>query len=174
MASTVAAPNRALTLELLHARLPPGSCTADDVRGFELGIFNAAIDAAGAARIVPSWRNPRFARLYVDRATSVIFNLCQPESRLLERVREGEFPAHAVGAMRPHEMRPDLWKALLDEKLRRSELVFDERPAAMTDSFKCAKCKKRECVYQELQLRSADEPMTLFVTCLNCGHRWKM
>ena len=28
---------------------------------------------------------------------------------------------------------------------------------------------KRECSYYELQIRSADESATLFITCLNCG-----
>jgi transcription elongation factor S-II len=60
--------------------------------------------------------------------------------------------------------------------MKRDMNVFEEKPKAMTHEFKCGKCKnkKRECVYQELQVRSADEPMTLFITCLNCGHKWKM
>jgi len=44
---------------------------------------------------------------------------------------------------------------------------------AATDQFKCYKCKKRKCTYYEMQTRSADEPMTTFVTCLSCGNRWK-
>jgi len=43
----------------------------------------------------------------------------------------------------------------------------------MTDEFKCGKCKKRQCKYSQAQTRGADEPMTTFVTCLNCGNRWK-
>ena len=30
-----------------------------------------------------------------------------------------------------------------------------------------------KCTYYQLQTRSADEPMTTFVTCINCGNRWK-
>jgi transcription elongation factor S-II len=42
-----------------------------------------------------------------------------------------------------------------------------------TDMFKCGKCKERRCTYYQLQTRSADEPMTTFVTCLNCGNRFR-
>ena len=44
---------------------------------------------------------------------------------------------------------------------------------AETDQFKCGKCYQRKCKYYQLQTRSADEPMTTFVTCVNCGNRWK-
>lgn len=42
-----------------------------------------------------------------------------------------------------------------------------------TDLLKCGKCKKRNCTYNQIQTRSADEPMTTFVLCNACGHRWK-
>jgi len=44
---------------------------------------------------------------------------------------------------------------------------------AMTDEYKCGRCKQRKCKYSQAQTRSADEPMTTFVTCLVCGNRWK-
>jgi hypothetical protein len=40
-------------------------------------------------------------------------------------------------------------------------------------SFTCRKCKKNKTTYQAKQTRSSDEPMTMFIRCLNCGHRWK-
>jgi DNA-directed RNA polymerase subunit M/transcription elongation factor TFIIS len=43
---------------------------------------------------------------------------------------------------------------------------------ATTDQFVCGKCKSRKCSYYQLQTRSADEPMTTFVTCTNCNNRW--
>jgi len=42
-----------------------------------------------------------------------------------------------------------------------------------TDMFKCGKCKQRKTTYYQKQIRSADEPMTTFVECLNCGNKWK-
>lgn len=42
-----------------------------------------------------------------------------------------------------------------------------------TSLLKCQKCQKRDCTYSQIQTRSADEPMTTFVLCNNCGNRWK-
>jgi DNA-directed RNA polymerase subunit M/transcription elongation factor TFIIS len=39
--------------------------------------------------------------------------------------------------------------------------------------FKCRRCKSMKTTYYELQTRSADEPMTVFVTCHQCGNHWK-
>jgi len=40
-------------------------------------------------------------------------------------------------------------------------------------TFWCGKCKKNKTTYFQMQTRSSDEPMTTFVTCLNCHNRWK-
>jgi transcription elongation factor S-II len=45
--------------------------------------------------------------------------------------------------------------------------------AASTDQFRCGRCGQRACTYFQMQTRSADEPMTTFVTCMHCGNRWK-
>lgn len=63
-----------------------------------------------------------------------------------------------------------------DRKLA-EEALFKARGAtsaqAETDMFKCGKCQGRKCTYFQMQTRSADEPMTTFVTCVNCGNHWK-
>jgi transcription elongation factor S-II len=38
--------------------------------------------------------------------------------------------------------------------------------------MKCGKCGKKNCTYNQLQTRSADEPMTTFVMCNECGNRY--
>ena len=42
-----------------------------------------------------------------------------------------------------------------------------------TDLLQCGKCKMKNCTYNQIQTRSADEPMTTFVLCNECGNRWK-
>ena len=39
--------------------------------------------------------------------------------------------------------------------------------------FTCGRCKSTKTTSTQKQTRSADEPMTVFVLCLNCGKRWK-
>ena len=144
----------------------------------EVGIYNWTITFSDEHSIIKNWKNPRFVSVYRNKATSTIANLDKnsyiQNSRLKERLDENEFMPHEIPFLQRHHMFPDRWKASIDKKLKRDEHVYEERPAAMTNQFKCGKCKKRDCVFQELQLRSCDEPMTLFITCLNCGNRWRI
>lgn len=39
--------------------------------------------------------------------------------------------------------------------------------------FTCKKCKSKKTTFYQQQTRGADEPMTNFVTCLDCGHQMK-
>jgi len=39
--------------------------------------------------------------------------------------------------------------------------------------FTCRACKKSNVKYYQMQTRSADEPMTTFITCLHCNAKWK-
>lgn len=60
---------------------------------------------------------------------------------------------------------------LMEQNLRESKAARDTE--AETDQFRCGRCGQRRTKYYQLQTRSADEPMTTFVTCINCGNRWK-
>lgn len=144
----------------------------------EAGIYNWTISYATTNRIVRNWSCGKFLTLYQNKALSVIANM-DGESyigndRLQARLKEKEFLPHEIPFMTFDNMFPERWKESMDKKLRKDEHIFQEKPAAMTSQFKCGKCKKRECTFQELQLRSCDEPMTLFITCLNCGNRWRI
>lgn len=148
------------------------------ISDIEIGIFNWAITFANDHKIVKNYSNKQFISIYKDKARSVLANL-NPSSyiqnnRLVTRLEEKEFLPHELPFMKPESVFPELWRDYVDRKLKREEHVYEEKPVAMTNQFKCGKCKKRECVFQEIQLRSCDEPMTTFITCINCGHRWKM
>lgn len=112
--------------------------------------------------------------VYIDKLLDIIRNL-DPESSvgdgtLIERLRSGEIDPSGVAMMKPHELCPSVWKDLTDrEELRRMK----ENNIETTDMFPCKKCGARAATVLQLQIRSADEPMTTFVTCIKCMHTFK-
>lgn len=80
-----------------------------------------------------------------------------------------------LARMTPEEMASDEMRALRERFNK--EAINDAQLAAVqgtkTSLLKCGKCLKRNCTYNQVQTRSADEPMTTFVLCNECGHRWK-
>ena len=70
-------------------------------------------------------------------------------------------------------MFPESWKNIIDEKVRKDRIAFEIRTEHTVQGvYKCGRCKERNCTYYLLQVRCSDEPMTTFINCLNCGHRW--
>jgi transcription elongation factor S-II len=96
-------------------------------------------------------------------------------SYLLPKVISGEIKGESLVHLSPQELFPERWEKTIQEnnELLKKQ-VEGSKARATTDMFLCGKCKKRECTYYEQQTRSADEPMTKFISCVNCGHQWKI
>ena len=137
----------------------------------EKGIFNYALKEAANRKVVKKWDNQYFVQIYIDRLRSIYLNLKNPE--ILEQIKSESIQAHTVAFMTHQEMRPDKWKELIEEKAKKDKNKFETNVEASTDTFTCRKCKSNKCTYYQMQTRSADEPMTTFVTCIECGQRWK-
>ncbi|KAI5148300.1 transcription elongation factor S-II [Enteropsectra breve] len=76
--------------------------------------------------------------------------------------------------MSAEDMRTENMKTKDQESIKDSILSSRvAETAEETDMFQCGRCKQKKCRYSQLQTRSCDEPMTTFVYCVNCGHRWK-
>lgn len=137
----------------------------------EKGIFNYALIESKNRKVVKKWDNPYFVQIYVDRLRSIYSNLDNPN--LLEQLNSGNIKAHTIAFMTHQEMCPEKWDDLITAKSKRDLNKFETNMEAATDTFTCRKCKSNKCTYYALQTRSSDEPTTIFVTCLNCGQRWK-
>jgi transcription elongation factor S-II len=137
----------------------------------EKGIYNWALKECGSRRIIKKWENPEFVHVYVDHLRSIYANLQSP--RLINLVTSGECKSHSIAFMTHQEMCPDMWEEHIQAKIIRDKNKFEQNLEAMTDTFTCRKCRSKKCSFYQLQTRSADEPMTIFVTCLDCGIRWK-
>lgn len=152
-------------------------CSDADTLELERGIFNASIQEATHRHIPHTWEHATFKWIYMMISKRVIGNFYTKSyignKSLFERWKEGEFTLDQIGSWDPYEMNPTQWKDLKDQQFRREKKVLEGNLAMATDRFRCSQCKKKLCSYYELQTRSADEPMTIFVTCLNCGKQWR-
>lgn len=163
-------PKRVKSRELLAAALKPPQCldnlgpTADPMHiaaRCEDVIFNEfkALDAK-----------------YVNRIRSRFSNLKDLKNpKLRENVLLQYISPDRLAVMSADEMASDELKQLREKFTK--EAIDDHAMAVATGGksslLKCRKCKSDKCGYNEMQTRSADEPMTVFAYCLDCGHRWK-
>lgn len=138
----------------------------------ERGVLNYTIREAGRRNVVKKWDNPYFVMIYVDKMRTLLLNLARNEA-LRERLLSKCVKAHEVVFMSHQDIQPEKWNALIEAKRIRDENKYAPKIEANTDNFTCGKCKSKRCSYYQLQTRSADEPMTTFVTCIECGNRWK-
>ena len=137
----------------------------------EKGIFNSSLGKAKERCIVKKWDNKYFVVIYLDLLRTVYFNL--KDEKILNKMKNREIQAHKLAFMTHQEMSPEKWDKLIEDKKIRDENKYEPKLEASTDKFTCRKCHSKKCTYYQLQTRSADEPMTTFVTCLDCGKRWK-
>ncbi|XP_028659362.2 transcription elongation factor A protein 1 isoform X1 [Erpetoichthys calabaricus] len=113
---------------------------------------------------------------YKNRVRSRIANLKDVKNPNLRRnVLCGNVAPDRMAQMTAEEMASDelkeMRKNLTKEAIREHQMA--RTGGTQTDLFVCGKCKKKNCTYTQVQTRSADEPMTTFVFCNECGNRWK-
>jgi len=151
--------------------------TSAEQEDLERGIYNAALQDAEKRHVHRVWENPEFVALYRITAQRVISNIDSASyiqnARLLARLQDGEFKPHDVAFMTYSDLYPESWAPLQETAMKREAKMLEVDKSAATDMFRCSRCGKRECTYYEMQTRSADEPMTQFIRCLNCGKQWR-
>ena len=145
---------------------------------FERGILNKSLATANSKSIVCKWSNPEFVSIYTARVKMMLTNLKSPHgSQHLLNVQSGKLPSQDLAGYNYFQLHPAKWERLLAEKEARENNKYKPLKGN-TDMFECRACLKnnrpaKNCSYYQLQTRSADEPMTTFVTCLSCANRWK-
>jgi len=110
--------------------------------------------------------------VYKRRLYTVCCFLSLPVSRAVQDVLLSSTPGQIVTSTH-HEMCPEKWQTMIEAKSIRDNNQNADEGEANTTSFTCRTCNKNRCSYYQLQTRSSDEPMTTFITCLDCGKRWR-
>lgn len=143
----------------------------DLVTDIEQGIYDYTCCDAKSRHVQNNWDNPYFKLIYKDRGRSIIRNLTT-NNDLLNNLINKTILVNEFSKYTHQELNPQLWKPLIDKKIEQDKNKY-ENPEKIVSEFKCKKCKSNNCTHYQLQTRSADEPMTTFVSCQDCGNRWR-
>ena len=141
-------------------------------RNVEKSVFNYTVMICKNKFILCKWNNQSFVQIYIDRFKSIYKNIKSNQS-LLEKIKTNKISYDKIKNISHLEMKPEKWGAKIKAKIKRDKNMTTVDLSSASDEFMCYKCKARKCTYYQLQTRSSDEPMTTFVSCLNCGNRWK-
>uniref|UniRef100_A0A7S3NK08 Transcription elongation factor S-II n=1 Tax=Aureoumbra lagunensis TaxID=44058 RepID=A0A7S3NK08_9STRA len=129
---------------------------------------------------------PEKKKEYVVKLRQLVFNL-KKNTGLCEAVIDSDVTPAALVAMSVEELAtPQLRaerQAMRDFQRDARSLDWDKRnrdrimkEIGIDESkgmFQCAKCKSKRISNHAKQTRSADEPMTQFFECADCGNRWR-
>lgn len=103
--------------------------------------------------------------IYNDKLFNLMSNF-KNNPLIVERVIKGELEPQIIPFLSHQELNPEnVDKIIAKNKLR----IEKQKNMATTDRYECPKCHERRHSVYQMQTRSADEPMTTFAQCLNCG-----
>jgi DNA-directed RNA polymerase subunit M/transcription elongation factor TFIIS len=113
-------------------------------------------------RIDIGWESTPFVEMYRSRAISLY---------RYRHMAEG-MTAKEFAETTEVDQNPGRWREIMQRTIEKEKALRKNKAATMY--LYCSSCKRQtKCDHYQLQTRSADEPMTTFVTCLECDKRWK-
>jgi len=107
---------------------------------------------------------------YNDKMYSILYDLNPSVNKYLTTELGVSINPQQVGFLTPTEINPQHWEYLM-KKAETKERKRKE--IATSNAYTCPRCKEKKCQVIDLQTRSLDEPITRYITCLHCYHRFK-
>ena len=112
--------------------------------------------------------------VYQDKFNSIFTNIVDipgiNNKTFKDIVVQDKINPNFVAFLSPAQLHPNKWQNLIK---KREYIEQREKNISYSDAYKCYKCGESKCKISQAQTRSADEPMTTFVTCLVCHNTFK-
>lgn len=157
--------------------LIPSLKNKKDQENLEMSILISAMRDANTKSVLKHFDNELFMVCYTSAFRRFMSNLSRESyvknTHLLNKIENKDLTIENLSEMTIQEFAPALYANLRERQSLREQQQLEGNKSMATDMFKCGRCHKRETTFYELQTRSADEPMTKFITCLNCGNHWR-
>jgi DNA-directed RNA polymerase subunit M/transcription elongation factor TFIIS len=129
----------------------------------EAGVFEFAMVYVQEKKLDQSF----FPLIYDDKLNEMVRHL---ETLNPDLAKIAETNGQTIPFMSPEQLFPSNW---IDYNKKKEWKEYKKKNFAATDLYTCYKCGEKKCQVRMLQTRSADEPMTNFITCLVCGNTFK-
>lgn len=117
---------------------------------------------------------------YINRCRAIVSNLKDPDNEEFRiNILSGKLSPEVLAKMEVTEMASNKKKSertlMEEEAFSAMRSDWDQKHAPISEGmYTCRKCKGKRYTTQEIQMRSADEPMSIFITCVDCGHQWRI
>lgn len=139
-------------------------------------ILDLAKQVEYAALHLPEVKGSSASPVYKDKVRSLFQNLKNKSNpKLRIRILSGDIKPERFVVMTHEEMKSRQQREedmkIAKENMNNAMVAQEEK--SVSTSLECGKCHQKKVSYSQAQTRSADEPMTTFCECLNCGNRWK-
>ena len=138
-------------------------------------ILNHATDRARQMDEAAAWDNHKYSNIYKHKFLSIQKSL-KDNPELVNKIVQKKLKTNDVIDMRPEQLCPDgLYAEEMELKIHKDmrKEYLKREIKNQPGFFVCGRCKSNKTTYYQMQTRSADEPMTVFVSCLNCERNWK-
>lgn len=109
-----------------------------------------------------------FEEIYENKAHEII-NIISLSEHMLKIIGEGKILPEKIAFMKNEELIPEKYEEIFKKK----EIHNLNKENKGSTAFECKKCHERNAEITQKQTRSGDEPPTTFITCLNCGYKYK-
>ena len=153
------------------------SLTKKEIETLESEIYIVCLKEAETKHIIKDWSIKMFVYTYHSIVRRIISNLFTnsyvKNIELMKRYKSKEVGLQEICSMNHYSLYESKWKERIENQKNIEKRRIEGNKSMATDQFLCTRCFKRECTYYEMQTRSADEPMTIFINCLNCGKNWR-
>jgi DNA-directed RNA polymerase subunit M/transcription elongation factor TFIIS len=106
--------------------------------------------------------------IFINKVDELI-KIMEESEYLGEMITTGHILPEEIAYMKPHELCPERYKAIVEKKA----YEHNQKKNKGSNIFSCKKCKQSNCEVTQKQTRSADEPATTFVKCLECGFNFR-
>jgi len=150
----------------------------DEAKAIEKNTEEFVNEHCKSHNIPQNLRNSTYRNLYVAKSRQLYHNLKEDSyinnTNLQKLIKKKKIKYEKIAFCSYKELFPSKWKKFnKDLEILNKDISDFDKEVEATDQFTCNKCKKNRCVYSQFQIRSSDEPMTSFITCLECGNNWR-